>query len=505
VEGLSLLYNGFVNSLTMVNLFACFIGALIGTIVGVLPGLGPTATMALMLPFTLSYGPTTGLIMMTGVWYGAMYGGSTTSVLVNIPGEAASVVTCLDGYQMCKKGRAGAALALVAVGSFIAGTLGILGLQFFAPFLGNAALSFGPPEFLCFMILAFVLLSNLSSDSPLKGALMIAFGLFLSSIGINPMDSYPRFTYGSDTLMQGIDFLPIAMGLFGISEILNIALETYVKPEVNKIRLRDLYPSKEEVRRSIAPTLRGSILGFFVGLLPGPCTVISTFVSYSLEKRISKTPEEFGHGAVEGVVAPESANNSAVMGSMIPLLTLGIPFAAPSAIMLAGLRMHNVEPGPMLFANNPEVFWTFIAAMYLGNIMLLILNLPLVGVFGRIAVIRPQVLMPVISLICLVGVYSVRNSFFDVWVMIAAGVVGFFLRKWKYPIAPFIIGVVLGPTTENSLRQTLMTFKGDLSLIMNRRISVTLLALAVAFLAYKFLSPYLGKKFALKVEPDDTL
>jgi putative tricarboxylic transport membrane protein len=505
VEGFSLLYNGFMNSLTMVNLFACFIGALIGTIVGVLPGLGPTATMALMLPFTLSYGPTTGLIMMTGVWYGAMYGGSTTSILVNIPGEAASVVTCLDGYQMSKQGRAGAALALVAVGSFIAGTLGILGLQFFAPVLGNAALSFGPPEFLCFMILAFVLLSNLSSDAPLKGALMIAFGLFLSSIGINPMDSYPRFTFGSETLMQGIDFLPIAMGLFGISEILNIALQTYVKPEVNKIRLKDLYPSREEIRRSIAPTLRGSILGFFVGLLPGPCTVISTFVSYSLEKRISKTPEEFGHGAVEGVVAPESANNSAVMGSMIPLLTLGIPFAAPSAIMLAGLRMHNVEPGPMLFTNNPDVFWTFIAAMYLGNIMLLILNLPLVGLFGKIAVIRPQILMPVISLICLVGVYSVRNSFFDVWVMIAAGVVGFFLLKWKYPIAPFIIGVVLGPTTENSLRQTLMTFKGDLSLIMHRRVSMTLLALAVAFLAYKFLSPYFGKKFALKVEPNDTL
>jgi putative tricarboxylic transport membrane protein len=505
VEGLGLLYNGFVNSLTMVNLFACFIGALVGTIVGVLPGLGPTATMALMLPFTLSYGPTTGLIMMTGVWYGAMYGGSTTSILVNIPGEAASVVTCLDGYQMSKKGRAGAALALVAVGSFIAGTLGILGLQFFAPFLGNAALSFGPPEFLSFMILAFVLLSNLSGDAPLKGALMIAFGLFLSSIGINPMDSYPRFTFGSDTLMQGIDFLPIAMGLFGISEILNIALETYVKPEVNKIRLKDLYPDREEVRRSIAPTLRGSILGFFVGLLPGPCTVISTFVSYSLEKRMSKKPEEFGHGAVEGVVAPESANNSAVMGSMIPLLTLGIPFAAPSAIMLAGLRMHNVEPGPMLFTNNPDVFWTFIAAMYLGNIMLLILNLPLVGLFGKVAVIRPQVLMPVISLICLVGVYSVRNSFFDVWVMIVAGIIGFFLRKWKYPIAPFIIGVVLGPTTENSLRQTLMTFRGDLSLILNRPVSVTLLAIAAAFLAYKFLSPYLGRRFALKVEVDDKL
>lgn len=505
MAGLGLLYDGFVNCFTAVNLLACFVGALVGTIVGVLPGLGPTATMALMLPFTLAYGATTGLIMMTGVWYGAMYGGSTTSILVNIPGEAASVVTCIDGYQMCKKGRAGAALALVAVGSFIAGTIGILGLQFFAPLLGNAALAFGPSEFLCFMIFAFVLLSNLSADAPLKGGVMIAFGLFLSTVGINPMDSYPRFTFGSETLMLGIDFLPVAMGLFGISEILNIAVEKYIKPEVNKIRLKDLYPSREEIRRSVYPTLRGSVLGFFVGLLPGPCTVISTFVSYSLEKRISKTPEEFGHGAVEGVVAPESANNSAVMGSMIPLLTLGIPFAAPSAIMLAGLRMHNVEPGPMLFMTNPDVFWTFIAAMYLGNFMLLILNLPLVGAFARIAVIRPQILMPVISLTCLVGVYSVRNSIFDVWVMIATGVIGYFLRRWKYPIAPFIIGVVLGPTTENSLRQTLMMFNGDLSLILDQPIALTMLVLSAAFLAYKFIASLLGKKFPLNIEEDDVL
>ena len=371
MEGLDLLYNGFVNSLTVVNLVACFVGALIGTIVGVLPGLGPTATMALMLPFTMKFGVTTGLIMMTGVWYGAMYGGSTTSILVNIPGEAASVVTCLDGYQMSKKGRAGAALALVAIGSFVAGTIGILGLQFFAPLLGDAALSFGPPEFLCFMIFAFVLLSNLSAEAPLKGALMIAFGLFLSTIGINPMDSYPRFTFGTEKLLLGIDFLPVAMGLFGVSEILSIALEKYVRPQINRVRLRELYPSREEARRSVYPALRGSILGFFMGLLPGPCTVISTFVSYALEKKISKNPGEFGQGAVEGVVGPESANNSAVMGSMIPLLTLGIPFAAPSAIMLAGLRMHNVEPGPMLFVTNPDVFWTFIAAMYLGNFMLL--------------------------------------------------------------------------------------------------------------------------------------
>jgi len=505
MEGLSLLFNGFINSLTTVNLVACFIGALIGTVVGVLPGLGPTATMALMLPFTLPFGATTGLIMMTGVWYGAMYGGSTTSILVNIPGEAASVVTCIDGYQMCKKGRAGAALALVAVGSFVAGTIGILGLQFFAPLLGNAALSFGPPEFLCFMVFAFVLLSNLSAEAPLKGALMIALGLFLSSVGINPMDSYPRFTFGSETLMLGIDFLPIAMGLFGISEILNIAIEKYVKPEIVKIRLRDLYPDRKEIRRSIFPMIRGSIVGFFLGLLPGPCTVISTFVSYSLERRISRTPEEFGHGAVEGVVGPESANNSAVMGSMIPLLTLGIPFAAPSAIMLAGLRMHNVEPGPMLFTTNPDVFWTFIAAMYLGNFMLLVLNLPLVGAFAKIAVIRPQILMPIISLICLVGVYSVRNSIFDVWVMIIAGVVGLFLRKWKFPIAPFIIGVVLGPTTENSLRQTLLMFKGDVSLVVERPISITFLALTAAFLAYKFIAPNFGKKFPLKIEEESKL
>ncbi len=505
MDGLSLLYNGFVNCFTLVNLTACFIGVLVGTIVGVLPGLGPTATMALMLPFTLKYGATTGLIMMTGVWYGAMYGGSTTSILVNIPGEAASVVTCIDGYQMSRKGRAGAALALVASGSFFAGTVGIMGLQFFAPWLGNAALSFGPPEFLCFMILTFVLLSNLSAEAPLKGALMIAFGLFLSTVGINPMDSYPRFTFGSETLMLGIDFLPVAMGLFGISEIMRIAVEKYVKPEVNRIRMRDLYPSGEEVRRSIKPMLRGSVLGFFVGLLPGPSTVISTFVAYALEKRISRTPEQFGHGAVEGVVAPESANNSAVMGSMIPLLTLGIPFAAPSAIMLAGLRMHNVEPGPMLFTTHPDIFWTFIAAMYLGNIMLLILNLPLVGAFARIAVIRPQILMPIISVICLVGVYSVRNSFFDVWVMIAAGVVGYFLRLWKYPIAPFIIGVVLGPTTENSLRQTLIMFRGDITLVADRPVSATLLALTAAFLTYKLAALVTGRQPALKVRADDAL
>ena len=502
MESLHQLLNGFINSLTLVNLLACFIGALVGTVVGVLPGLGPTVTMALMLPFTVKYGPVTGLIMMTGVWYGAMYGGSTTSILVNIPGEAASVMTCLDGYQMAKKGRAGAALALVAVGSFIAGTLGILGLQFFAPLLGNAALSFGPPEYLAFMTLAFVLLSNLSGETPLKGAIMISLGLFISTVGINPMDSFPRFTFGWDELMMGIDFLPIAMGVFGVSEILNIAVEKYVAPEVGKVRLRELYPTGKETRRSIGPVLRGSVLGFFIGLLPGPCTVISTFVAYSLEKKVSKTPEEFGKGAVEGVVGPEAANNSAVMGAMIPLLTLGIPFAAPSAVMLAGLRMHNIELGPMLFTTRPDIFWTFVAAMYIGNLMLLVLNLPLVGLFGRIAAIRPQIIIPVVCIICLFGIYSVRNSIFDVWVMIISGVAGFVLRKRKFPIAPFIIGIVLGPTTENSIRQTLMMFKGDLALMSGRPVAVILLAVAVLFIAFKLLSPLFGAKIELKVKEE---
>ena len=503
-----LFYQGFINSISWVNLLACFLGALIGTIIGVLPGLGATATLTLLLPFTLRFPPETGLIMMAGVWFGSMYGGSITSIMVNIPGEAASVVTCIDGYQMAKKGRGGAALFISAVGSWIAGTLGIIGLQIFGPAMGNAALSFGPPEYLAFMIFAFVMLSNLASESPVKGMLMIGLGLFISAIGLNPIDSFSRFTFGSEQLMQGIDFLPIAMGFFGIAEIFNIALESYEKPEIMKIRFRDLYPNKEEMKRSTGPIFRGSILGFFIGLLPGPCTIISTFITYSLEKRVSKRPQEFGHGAIEGVAGPESANNSAVLGSMIPLLTLGIPFAAPSAIMLAGLRMHDIDPGPLLFSQKPELFWTFIAAMYIGNVMLLVLNLPLVGVFGRISQIPPKWLMPFIGIICLVGVYSVRNSIFDVWVMVISGIIGYFMRtKWKFPIAAFIIGIVLGPTTENNFRQTLMMFRGNFFLIFDQPIAMTFLILTAAFILFKISylllhSRLKGPKWTPPTEPE---
>jgi putative tricarboxylic transport membrane protein len=491
MSGFEHLLNGFSLALSPGLLLACLVGVLLGTIVGVLPGLGPTATMSLMLPFTMKYGPVTGLIMLAGIWYGAQYGGSTTSILVNIPGEASSVITCIDGYQMAKKGRAGAALALVAVGSFIAGTLGNIGLQIFAPPLAQAALAFGPPEYLALMVLAFVVLSTLTSESPLKGYFMVALGLWIGTIGIDPVEGTPRFTFGSYDLMSGIDFLPVAMGLFGIAEILTIAIEPYVPRLVEKIRFRDLYPNREEVKRSVAPVMRGSLLGFFVGLLPGPAPTISTFFSYGLEKKISKHPEKFGTGMVEGVVGPESANNSAVTGSLIPLLALGIPFAPPAAVLLAGLRMHHVDPGPFLFQNAPQIFWGFIASMYIGNVMLLILNLPLVGMFARIATLRSQILMPIVSIVCLAGVYSIRNSLFDIWVMIATGVLGFFMRKWKFPVAPLVIGIVLGPMTENSFRQTCMMCLGHFYQICSRPITMGLLLVTAAFVIFNI---YQGKR-----------
>ena len=479
------LISGFRTFLAVKYILACLIGALLGTVIGVLPGLGPTTTMSLMLPFTVSQDATFGIIMLTGILVGSQYGGSTTSILVNIPGEAASVVTCLDGYQMAKKGRGGPALALVAVGSFIAGTVAIVGTQVFAPLLGAAALSFGPPEFLALMILCFILLSNLSGDSPIKGSCMFALGLWLSAIGVGPLDGVARFSFGVDDLMLGIEFLPVAVGLFGISEIIITTVSPYVPPLLEKIRLRDLYPNGEEVRRSVGPVSRGSVLGFFVGLIPGPATVIATFVSYALEKRISKNAEEFGHGAVEGLVGPESANNSACVGSMIPLLTLGIPFNAPSAVLLAGLLMHNVEPGPLLFQNAPQVFWTYIAALYIGNVVLLFLNLPLVGIFARVATIRPVILMPVVCTICLLGVYCSRNNMFDVWVMVIAGVIGVFFRIWKYPVAPLVVGLILGPMAENSFRKTLLMFHGSLVPMLERPIALTILAAAAIFIIAK--------------------
>jgi len=486
MESIDQLFQGFIHLLTFKNLFACFIGALCGTIVGVLPGVGPAATMTFMLPFTVGMGPEVGLIMLTGVWFGSQYGGSTPSILVNIPGEAASVMSCIDGYQMTRKGRGGAALTMSAIGSFLAGTIGIIGLQFFAPILGNFALMFGPAEYLSLMIFAFILLLNLTGESVSKGLAMFGLGFWISSIGISPMDGSTRYTFGTEALMSGIEFVPLAVGLFGITEILLTSIKTYAPPILANIRFRDLYPTKDELTRSIAPALRGSFLGFFMGLLPGPSTILATFLSYTIEKNISKTPEKFGTGMIEGVVGPESANNSAVMGSMIPLLALGIPFAAPSAIMLAGLRMQNVNPGPLLFSDTPQIFWTFIAAMYLANIILLILNLPFVNIFARIALIRPALLLPFVSIVCLVGTYSLRNSFIDVWVMLISGICGLAFKKWHFPVAPIIIGVVLGPMFEINMRKTLVMFDGSFSLIFTQPIAASLLLAAVVVIYISF-------------------
>jgi putative tricarboxylic transport membrane protein len=476
---------GFSVALSFQNLLAAFVGALLGTVVGVLPGLGPTATMSLLLPITLYFDPVTGLIMLCGIWYGSNYGGSTTSILVNIPGEATSVMTCIDGYQMAQKGRAGAALFAAAVGSFIAGTVGIIGLQFFAPPLAKATLAFGPPEYLSLMFLAFILLTNLTGSKPIKGIAMALIGFLLGAIGTDNVTAVNRFSLGLPELMSGIDILPIAMGVFGISEIISIAVTKYQPHKLGQIRLRDLYPNKEELRRSVKPIARGSILGFFIGLIPGPGPIISTFVSYSLEKRLAKKyKDEFGKGAIEGVAGPESANNSAVMGSLVPLLALGIPFAAPAAILLAGLKMHNIETGPTLFQNAPLIFWGAIASMYIGNVMLVILNLPLIGFFAKLATVRPAVLMPITCILCLIGVYSVRNSIFDIWIMLLAGTIGYFLRKKDYPMAPLVLGLVLGPQTETALRNSLAILNGNLGLMFTRPISAAMLSAAIAFIFF---------------------
>lgn len=488
MQHIDLIVSGFATALSSTNLMACFVGVLLGTIVGVLPGLGPTATMSLLLPVTAALDPLTGIIMLSGIWYGANYGGSTTSILVNIPGEASSVVTAIDGYKMARKGRAGAALSIAAIGSFVAGTFGVVGLQVFAPPLARAALAFGPPEYLSLMIFAFVILSNLTETSAVRGFAMAFLGLILGSVGMDPVTAVNRLTFHRVEMMDGLDFMPVAMGLFGISEILSVALEKYVEPITEKIKARDLFLNREEVRRSVFPILRGSVLGFFIGLIPGPGPTISTFVSYSLEKRLSRRKDEFGHGAIEGVAGPESANNAAVSGSLIPLLALGLPFAPPAAVLLSGLRMQNITTGPMLMKDAPSIFWGVVASMYIGNIMLLILNLPLVGIFARLAKLKSCYMMPIVSVMCVIGVYSVRGSLFDIYVMTSAGVFGLVMKRLKYPIAPLIIGLILGPTAEMSLRKSLVLLDGNLLAMFARPISATLLALTLVFVAWSVLN-----------------
>ncbi|MEW6267625.1 MAG: tripartite tricarboxylate transporter permease [Thermodesulfobacteriota bacterium] len=482
MSGWEHLLQGFQLMLTPTNLVVCLAGVLVGTVVGVLPGLGPLAAMSIILPVSIRFGSLAGFILLAGVWYGAQYGGSTTSILINIPGEASSVVTCLDGYQMARKGRAGAALAISAIGSFVAGTIGIIVLQLFGPPLASAALSFGPPEFLAVMLFACITLATLSGGSPLKGAMMLALGAILSAVGIDRIAGAPRFTLGVPILMYGIDFIPVAIGLFGVAEVIRITVDPYVPPPLPSLRLRELYPNREEARRAALPILRGSLVGALFGMLPGSSAALASFTAYSVERSISPRKKQFGTGVIEGVAAPESANNSAVILALVPLLCLGIPFSPVSAVLLAGLQMHNLTPGPMLLQTNPEIFWGLIAAMYIGNCLLLVLNLPLVGLFARISTLRPYMLMPAVVVLCLIGSYAIRNAMFDVGVMVAAGILGFFLNRLRIDVLPLILGLVLGSILEDHLRVTIQWFNGQVALIWTRPIALAILALIPIYL-----------------------
>jgi len=489
LDSLSHLLEGFSIATTLDNLFYCLIGAIVGTLVGVLPGVGPIAGIALLIPATFSLSHTSAIIMLAGIYYGAMYGGSTTSILLNVPGETASVITCIDGYKMAQQGRAGPALAIAAIGSFIAGTLGICGLVFLAPPLAEAALAFGPPEYFSLMVFGFLVLSNVTGGSLLNSLMMALVGLIVGCVGMDPVTGTPRFSFGSASLLGGIEFVAVAIGLFGIGEVLaNVekAGEGWEKP-ISVPSLRELYPTLDDLKRSIGAILRGAAVGFGVGLVPGPAPVIATYSSYMLERKVSRHPEKFGHGAIEGVAGPESANNSACQAAFIPLFVLGIPFAPPTAILLGALLIHGITPGPTLISEHPHLFWGVVASMYIGNFILLLLNLPFVPLFASILRIPKNYLIPLIVLFCITGMYTVNNSIFDVWVMLAFGLAGYLMRKASYEGAPLLLALVLGPKLEVAFRQSLMISHGSFGVFVSRPISLAFLLGAAVFLMYPVL------------------
>jgi putative tricarboxylic transport membrane protein len=474
---------GFSVALQWQNLLACFVGVLIGTIVGVLPGIGPVGAMALLLPATFALTPAGALIMLAGIYYGSMYGGSTTAILLKVPGEVSSVVTTLDGYEMARRGRAGPALFVAALGSFVAGTIGVVGLAFLGPLLSKAALTFGPPEYFALCLLGLMVLSQLTGSALPRALLMVTIGLALSTIGMEPMSGSSRFTFGFLDLAQGIDLVPVAMGMFGIAELLTMAERALVQAKPITVRLRELLPSKEEWRRAVGPVGRGSLMGFLFGLVPGPTAMIATFTSYAVERKLSSHPEQFGKGAIEGVAGPEAANNGAAQGAFIPLLTLGIPFAPASAMLLAALLIHGVKTGPLMIANNPEVFWGVVSSMYVGNLMLLVLNLPLIGVFVSLLRLPLYFIASIVALFCLVGTYAIGNSILDVWVLLLSGVAGYLLRKLRFEPAILVLALALGPILERTFIQSLYLVQGDWMQILQRPITAAMLATGLAALA----------------------
>jgi putative tricarboxylic transport membrane protein len=484
IDGLA---QGFAVALAWQNLLYCFAGVLLGTLLGVLPGIGPVAGIALLLPATFALPPASAIIMLAGIFYGTMYGGSTTSILVNVPGEAASVITCLDGHQMAKQGRAGAALGIAALGSFIAGTLGTLGLMLLAPPLMRAALRFGPAEYTTLILFALVVLAFLGRGSTLRGLLLGAFGLLLGTVGLEPISGHDRYTFGQPALFDGVGFVPVAMGLFGLAEILDRAA-TPGRTEVVKTRIAQLWPTALDWQRAWRPILRGTGIGFLCGLLPGPSAVIASIVSYGVERRASRHPAQFGQGAIEGVAGPESANNAAASGALVPLFALGLPASPPTAVLLAGFLIHGLQPGPLLVQQRPDVFWGVLASMYVGNAMLLVLNLPLVGLFVRLLRVPDVYLLPSVVLCCMVGAFSVAGSVSDVWVMVGAGLFGFAARRLGFDAAPVVLALVLGPAFETALRQALIISGGSPAIFVTRPLAASFLALAAALIVWNAIS-----------------
>jgi putative tricarboxylic transport membrane protein len=485
------LYYGFGVALQPVNALACFIGVLVGTLIGVLPGIGPVGAMSILLPVTFGISPIAGIIMLAGIYYGAMYGGSTTSILVNIPGEAASVVTCLDGYQMALQGKAGPALGIAAFGSFMAGTLGLVGLMLLANPLARFAVKFGPAEYFSLMCLGLSLLTYLTQGSVLRGLAMAGAGLFLSLIGQDIVTGKVRFAFGLFGLQDGVGLVPLVMGLFGIAEVLS-NLAHPEKRTVLETRISHLLPDRDDWRKSAKPIARGSLVGFFLGILPGGGAVISSFVSYALEKRFSRHPEQFGKGAIEGVAGPEAANNSATSGAFIPLFSLGIPANVVMALLLGALMIHGLRPGPLLINEHPEIFWGTVASMYVGNLMLLVLNLPLIGMWVKVLKIPYPILFPLIFLFCLIGAYTISGNVFDIYVMIIFGGIGYGLRKIKYELAPLVLAFVLGPMLEQNLRQALILSDGNPAVFVTRPISAACLLISF-FLLISGVVPYIQK------------
>jgi len=471
-------YLGFQIAFTATNVLYCFLGVFIGTLIGVLPGIGPVGTISLLLPITYGINPTSAVILLAGIYYGAQYGGSTTSILVNIPGEAASVVTCLDGYQMARQGRAGPALGIAAFGSFIAGTIGIIMVMFLSQPLSGIALKFGPPEYFSLMVLALTILVYLSHGSVLKAILMGCLGICLSLIGMDIVTGHLRFTFGITELEDGVGLIPVVMGLFGVSEVL-INLQESQEFEIFKGKVKGLLPNLKDWADSIGPIVRGTFLGFFLGILPGGGAIIASFMSYAVEKRVSRNPGKFGQGAIEGVAGPEAANNAASEGAFIPLFVLGIPANAIMALLLGALMIHGLQPGPLLIKEHPEIFWGTIASMYLGNVMLIILNLPLIGLWIKLLRTPYWILFPLILFFCAIGSYSINNSIFDILIMSFFGLVGYFFRKFRYEPAPLIMAFILGPMLEKSLRQSFLMSQGDFSIFFTRSISAGCLILSV--------------------------